>query len=115
MTGMRRSNVVILILFALGCTPAPAADAERPEPAEATEPAHTSVEPVEPVEPREPTCEGQPCAPPRECVQYYGIAGPSGPSFHACELRCERQADGDTCPEGMRCTTIADGPGDVCR
>jgi hypothetical protein len=46
------------------------------------------------------------------CVEYFGIAGPRGPKFTSCEIRCG--ADGK-CPDGQKCTTIADGPGQVCR
>jgi hypothetical protein len=46
------------------------------------------------------------------CVTYYGIAGPRGPKFTSCEIRCG--ADG-SCPSGQQCMTIADGPGRVCR
>ncbi|MGM0577918.1 MAG: hypothetical protein ACQEXJ_19485 [Myxococcota bacterium] len=46
------------------------------------------------------------------CVEYYGIAGPSGPTFASCEIPCVDNAD---CPTGQSCGTIADGPGDVCR
>ena len=41
------------------------------------------------------------------------IAGPAGPVFRECAIPCghgERR-----CPEGMKCITIADGPGPVCR
>ena len=58
-------------------------------------------------------CGGQPCAPPNECIEYYGIAGPSGPKFFACAIRC--QPPKRSCPDGMHCVTIADGPGDVCQ
>ena len=97
-------------LAVAGCRATPAAEPGEPEPVE--------PEPAEPVEPEPvdpPSCAGQPCAPPRECIQYFGIAGPSGPSFQACEIRCERDAGADSCPEGTRCVTVADGPGDVCR
>ncbi|MCA9697168.1 MAG: hypothetical protein KC431_06565 [Myxococcales bacterium] len=60
-------------------------------------------------------CNGEPCAAPKQCLTYYGIAGPSGPAFHACELPCTRKGKSDDCPEGTRCITVADGPGDVCR
>jgi len=54
------------------------------------------------------------CAPPAECVSYYGIAGARGPQFKTCEVKCD--ALGKTpCPDGKKCTTIADGPGSVCR
>ncbi|MFO0635626.1 MAG: hypothetical protein U0168_22510 [Nannocystaceae bacterium] len=32
--------------------------------------------------------------------------------FTSCEWRCNK---GQACPEGTSCTTIADGPGAVCR
>lgn len=54
------------------------------------------------------------CAEGLECVSYYGIAGPSGPEFKSCETRCASGKDA-ACPEGTTCTTIADGPGEVCR
>jgi len=59
---------------------------------------------------------GQPCSDkcvaPATCEQYSGIAGPKGPQFTSCELRC---GDAKTCPDGTRCVTVADGPGEVCR
>lgn len=57
-------------------------------------------------------CTDSACPEPLECVEYYGIAGPKGPKFTSCEVRC---SDGATCPDGQACTTIADGPGQVCR
>ena len=51
------------------------------------------------------------CAQGLECVEYYGIAGTSGPKFTSCEIRCK----GGACPDGQQCATIADGPGQVCR
>jgi len=45
-------------------------------------------------------------------VTYYGIAGPQGPAFTSCENKC---SGGQACPGGTKCTTIADGPGQVCR
>jgi hypothetical protein len=61
--------------------------------------------------------QGQPCAEGRcaaglTCVDYYGIAGPRGPRFTSCEIRC---GSGGPCPAGQQCITIADGPGTVCR
>lgn len=53
------------------------------------------------------------CAAGTECVKYYGIAGPRGPEFKTCEIRCSGK--GGTCPAGKNCVTIADGPGSVCR
>jgi hypothetical protein len=52
------------------------------------------------------------CAIGLECVHYFGIAGPSGPEFRTCEVRCDKQ---QACPDGLTCSTIADGPGAVCR
>lgn len=76
---------------------------------EQAEPPTQTKDPPEP-----PMCDGQPCEAPRECISYFGIAGPSGPTFYACEIRCDRNAS-EGCPDGTRCVTIADGPGDVCR
>ena len=58
------------------------------------------------------TCGDKQCKPGQECVGYYGIAGPRGPKFESCEWRCDRK---QACPSGTKCTTIADGPGAVCR
>ena len=57
-------------------------------------------------------CTDGACPAPLACVEYYGIAGRNGPTFTSCEVRC---SDGATCPDGQSCTTIADGPGQVCR
>jgi eight-cysteine-cluster-containing protein len=57
-------------------------------------------------------CKDGKCAAGLSCVQYYGIAGPNGPSFTSCEIRCGLKG---SCPEGQKCITIADGPGQVCR
>ena len=58
-------------------------------------------------------CPDGACADDLECVTYYGIAGPSGPAFTSCETPCDK--DPGACPDGTSCTTIADGPGQVCR
>jgi eight-cysteine-cluster-containing protein len=55
-------------------------------------------------------CGERTCKPGQECVEYFGIAGPSGPMLRSCEWRCDAG-----CPGGTRCVTIADGPGKVCR
>ncbi|HVV81675.1 MAG TPA: hypothetical protein VHE35_01305 [Kofleriaceae bacterium] len=47
------------------------------------------------------------------CVKYYGIAGAGGPQFKSCEVACPNGKG--PCPAGTTCTTIADGPGAVCR
>jgi hypothetical protein len=46
------------------------------------------------------------------CVSYYGIAGPRGPQFKTCEIKCDKTTK---CPSGTSCGVIADGPGQVCR
>ena len=53
------------------------------------------------------------CAAGLSCTTYYGIAGPSGPAFHSCEVPCGQ--DKAQCPDATTCVTIADGPGMVCR
>ena len=45
------------------------------------------------------------------CVTYYGIAGPRGPQFKTCEIKCDKTTK---CPTGTKCSTVADGPGQVC-
>jgi hypothetical protein len=57
-------------------------------------------------------CPDRVCAEGLTCVEYYGIAGPSGPLFTSCEIRCD---DMGRCPCGQACITIYDGPGQVCR
>lgn len=52
------------------------------------------------------------CAEGLECVRYYGIAGDKGPQLATCEIQC---GEGGSCPEGMSCKDIADGPSNVCR
>jgi hypothetical protein len=52
------------------------------------------------------------CAPGLTCVAYYGFAGPRGPQFKTCEIRCR---DNSVCPKGRSCVTVSDGPGQVCR
>jgi hypothetical protein len=58
------------------------------------------------------SCEGG-CARGLTCIKYHGIAGARGPELSSCELRCSGKAL--KCPKGQACTTIADGPGQVCR
>jgi hypothetical protein len=57
-------------------------------------------------------CDGRTCKPGQQCIEYYGIAGTSGPRFESCEWPCGK---GQPCPKGTACTTISDGPGRVCR
>ncbi len=57
--------------------------------------------------------DGDACAGGLECVKYYGIGGPRGGQFTSCEIRCGKGKP--ACGDGLQCTTIADGPGQVCR
>lgn len=57
-------------------------------------------------------CENGKCADGLECIEYFGIAGPRGPKFTSCEIRCSKD---QPCKKPQRCATIADGPGQVCR
>ncbi len=54
------------------------------------------------------------CKAPESCIEYFGIAGPSGPAFRECAIRCKPGRPA-SCPDGMDCVTIADGPGPICR
>jgi hypothetical protein len=47
-----------------------------------------------------------------EPVTFYGVAGPQGPEFCWCSIRCAD--DPNVCPNATRCTTLADGPSDIC-
>lgn len=69
--------------------------------------------PVNPPPPDGPACGNKTCATGEKCIEYFGVAGPAGPRFQECGIPCHPQKGG--CPEGMTCTTIADGPGPVCR
>ncbi len=131
-----------LLLSGLGCDKgSPTAGAPDPTEPDPTEPDPTEPDPTEPDEapnpkdavggaddgesgpvgdpaPRASTdgqaCGDETCEAPATCVEYYGIAGASGPKFQSCEVRCKGPDDAG-CPEGTRCVTVADGPGQVCR
>jgi hypothetical protein len=60
----------------------------------------------------QPCGPGDHCAPGLTCIAYYGFAGPRGPQFKSCEVRCK---DDSGCPTGRTCVTVSDGPGRVCR
>lgn len=107
--------VMLAFALAAGCRRAPESTPVDSGAAEPPGPPPLESSPLESETPADETCDGQPCAAPRECIRYFGIAGPSGPTFHACEIRCERGVQNDGCPEGTRCVIIADGPGEVCR
>ena len=51
-------------------------------------------------------CNGEPCAPPQQCIRYAGIAGPQVP-LYTCAIPCSAEG---TCPTGTTCQVIADGP-----
>jgi hypothetical protein len=56
-------------------------------------------------------CGGSKCAPPGECIT---VSGMEKDSVHQeCVIRC--QGADKTCPDGMGCVMINDGPGEVCR
>ncbi len=56
------------------------------------------------------------CARGLTCVRYYGVAGARGPQMTSCEIKCGGDDEKKPhCPNGQTCTTIADGPGSVCR
>jgi hypothetical protein len=102
-------SLALAITIAAGCggsnPPAPPSPAPAPAPAPTDELDVTKL--------GSPCDEHGACAAPMECVRYYGYAGPRGPEFSSCEIRCSDA--GATCPGGARCVTIADGPGAVCR
>ncbi len=115
---MRTALLVLTLLAACTCPPP-----EAPAPAPAPTPPGPGTEQPPPEQPP-PTPAERPgqgdkcqpdtgCAEGLTCVSYYGIAGPSGPQFHSCEIPCGEGKPG--CPQGQSCITIADGPGQVCR
>jgi eight-cysteine-cluster-containing protein len=71
--------------------------------------------PPQPEPSEEASCATVLCQPPQVCLEYYGIAGPSGPRFVSCEIPCDPTTKKPSCPQGTSCVTIADGPGSVCR
>jgi hypothetical protein len=104
------SRIIVLLLAVVGCVSSPAGSATpQPTPAPQQQPQPQAQAPAAKM--GEPCPDGA-CADGLACVRYYGIAGSRGPEFSSCELRCK--ADGG-CPPAHSCTTIADGPGRVCR
>ena len=53
-------------------------------------------------------CAHQGCASGLECVSYSGFAGNE---LKSCEIRC---GTGQSCPQGLQCGSIADGPANIC-
>ena len=108
-----KTSILLAILFAAACSGSPKTTTTE-EPAntgddDTTEPTQTETRPGR----GEECAEGGGCADGLECIEYYGIAGPSGPKFTSCETSCAE--DPAKCPDGTACQTIADGPGQVCR
>jgi hypothetical protein len=98
----RRGGLLLASLVAGACRPAPV-------PSSPGLPAATNVNGAGTAA----TCgDAPPCPEPEQCIEFYGIAGPKGPKSYACEIHC---GDGAKCPDDLQCTTIADGPGAVCR
>lgn len=108
-------------------TPATPARPNPAEPAKPSRPAPAKPDTAKPADPaptgnsgnetlpgqtEKCTADGK-CAAGLTCKTYYGIAGPRGPKFTSCEIPCSGKAS--SCPKGQSCTTIADGPGQVCR
>ncbi|MEJ7602563.1 MAG: hypothetical protein WKG01_32020 [Kofleriaceae bacterium] len=93
--------------------PAMPEPAPEPAPAPAPTPSPTDQGPVAGPELGAPCGANDTCGAGAECVTYYGIAGPKGPAFKSCEIRCT--PNGPACPAGRKCSTVADGPGSVCR
>lgn len=79
-----------------------------------TEPTGSAATPATAPKMGEKCGDGDSCAAGLTCVSYYGIAGAKGPQFKSCEIKCGAQ-EKSPCPDGTKCTTIADGPGQVCR
>jgi hypothetical protein len=112
-----------LLLFALAACSSKSSTTNappplRPDPTEGSgSAAGSSTDPVAEAGPGmgEKCGENDACAKGFECVSYYGIAGARGPQFKSCEIKCEMQNKESVCPKGTQCTTIADGPGQVCR
>lgn len=96
-----RLFIPLMITFLAGCASA--------EPKDQTRIDESSNDPE--AQQGEP-CNEMDCADGLDCIEYSGIAGPSGPTLTSCEIPC---ADNDSCPTGQACITIADGPGQVCR
>ncbi len=106
---MKSLALCLLLAACYSSSPAPT----QPPPSPETPPAPTEPTPTTSGPAMGETCgAGDACASGLTCVSYYGIAGPRGPEFKSCEIKCKGD---DGCPAAHRCATIADGPGQVCR
>jgi hypothetical protein len=119
--GMKLALAVILLAACSsssppppGPTPPPPAPTPMPNPDPAPTPTPTPTPVPDAAAASADKCGDKPaCVAPATCVSYFGIAGARGPQFHSCEIKCTPK--GNDCPSGKKCTTIADGPGSVCR
>lgn len=113
---MRHLTFATALIFA-ACRPAPAPAVESPHAAAPAEvDGAAAAEQPAPAAAESGPAQGQPCdqgrcGPKLTCVEFYGAAGPRGPKLSSCEIPCPT----GKCPAGQFCTTIADGPGRVCR
>jgi hypothetical protein len=98
---MPTSFALFVMLAACACGGQPASQPHSNSTTAASEP-----EPREPEAPAEADCAGKTCAPPEQCIRYFGVAGPSIP-LSTCGIPCGAQGE---CPDGKRCEAIADGP-----
>src|SRR5262245_13371967 len=107
----RMRSVVLAIALLAACTCPPPEPPAPPPPEEPT----TKPPPEQPPPEKPPLpAQGEKCDPAQgcadaagTCVGYFGIAGPGGPEFHSCEIMCG--PEGQACPDGQQCITIADG------
>ena len=113
---LARTLAALLLMLAACPAPAPGpvgpTPGTGPAPGSGAEPGGPTAEPPRTGPKLGETCgEGDTCGE-GACVKYYGIAGPRGPEFKSCEIRCDAQGG---CADGRQCVTVADGPGSVCR
>jgi hypothetical protein len=108
---MLRSLAPFALVVVAACRPEPATQDPTPT---TTPPADSADEGAAESPPGDDACgENGPCTDGKQCIEYFGFAGPSGPKFYSCEIPCAD--DKNACPAGQECITIADGPGQVCR
>ena len=89
----------------------PPSEVPAEQPAAEPEPEPPPEAPVEPAaEPaKEIPCGGSVCKSPEKCITVVGMRPNS--ARKECWVPC---GEGDSCPEGMECSMIHDGPGKVC-
>jgi hypothetical protein len=103
---MRSSWLVLsLSLFACGGEQS----AVPPTAPKASEPAVSSSSPPPITSATATPCGTKLCQPPATCVSVVGMV--QGSSRQECWISC---AHGESCPKGMTCTMVHDGPGQVC-